>query len=146
MVQSVDGGRLVPRGRPSQWQTFSVHRPLATHWRPATCEEVACPDFLRGWRLRVEGLDPRDVHLATHCGRSFQRVEGGPGETWLIFKAGQACFQAARHVKQLERPELYVLRGGDWRQLGEPQKLSPESWLDSFGENQEKLHDAKERG
>lgn len=146
MVRTPEGMRLLPRHRPSAYQTFSVHRPLATHWRPATCKEVECPDYLHGWRLRVEGLDARDVHLATHCGRSFQRVEVAQGETWLVFQAGQACFQAARHQKPLERPELYVVRGGDWRELGDPHQLSPTSWVDSFGENQQAIRDSIGRG
>lgn len=146
MVETPDGMRIAPRGRPSGWQTFSVHRPLATHWRPATCAEVRCPQYLNGWRVRVELLTPKGLHNATHCGRKYVRVEAAPGETWLVYEAGQQCFQTLHHQKPLERPELYVLRGGDWRQPGDPVELSPTSWLDSFGENQEKLRDAKERG
>ena len=145
-VQSRDGRRLAPVGRPSAYQTFSVHRPLATHWRAATCAEVGCPDYERGWRVRAEVLDAAALHDVEHCGRGYQRVEVAQGETWLIFKAGQACFRASEHRLPLERPEIYVLRGGDWRQLGDPKKLSSTSWLDTFGENQQNLHDTIERG
>ena len=146
MVRTPDGMRIVPQGRPSAYETFSIHRPLATHWRKATCKEVDCPQYLNGWRVRVELLTPKGVHDATHCGRKFDRVGVAPGETWLIYEAGQPCFQAAHHQKQIERPELYVVRGGDWRALGDPHKVSSTSWLDSFGENQEALRDAAERG
>lgn len=146
MIQSPDGNRLVPRGRPSAYQTFSVHRPLATHWRKATCEEVHCPDFERGWRLRVEILDAAQLYDVEHCGRSYQRVQAAEGETWLVFKAGQPCFRASTHRIQVERDALFVLRGGDWRQLGDPVKLSPTSWVDAFGENQDKLRDEVEKG
>jgi hypothetical protein len=146
MVRSPDGMRLIPQGRPSSYETFSIHRPLASHWRAATCREVNCPDYLNGWRVRVEQLTAKGLYAATHCGRKYDELAVAPGETWLVYEAGQPCFRAKEHQKPLERPELYVVRGGDWRALGDPFKVSSESWLDSFGENQEKLHDLQERG
>jgi hypothetical protein len=146
MVRSADGVRLMPQAPPSAYETFSVHRPLATHWRPATCAEVACPDYLNGWKARVEQLTEKGLYAATHCGRKFDRVAVAPGETWLVYDAGQPCFHAKQHCKPLERPELFVVRAGDWRDPGNPFKISPESWLDSFGENQEQLHDRQVRG
>ena len=146
MVTSPDGMRFLPPGRPSEYSTYSVHTPLATHWRKATCEEVNCPQYLNGWGLRIEQVTARDVYTAEHSGRKFRRVQVGPGETWLVFEAGQPCFRASAHRKKIERPELFVLRRGDFRAPGDPVKLGASSWLDSFGENQENLSAAIERG
>jgi hypothetical protein len=141
--------RIEPGLPPAATQTHRVLAPLATHWRKATCAEVACPEYLHGWRLRVEGLEERDVHVATHCGRKWQRVPVAAGETWLVFEAGQPCFQASAHRIRIEREERFFLLGGDHR--GNPRgtpplELSAGSWTDDFGEHQDQLSTAFERG
>jgi hypothetical protein len=129
-------------------QTFEIAAPLGTHWRPATCEEVECPEFLHGWRLRVEDLDPQDVHVATHCGRSFTVSAVAPAETWLVFGAGQPCFKSAGHRIRLEREERFIVRGGDWRDnpRGDRRETTATGWVDDFGEHQDRLNTAFERG
>ena len=140
--------RLEPQMAPGAYQTFQVAAPLSTHWRPATCAEVDCPEYLNGWRLRVEGLIDQDVYLATHCGRKYQRVSVTASETWLVFEAGQPCFKASQHRKRLEREERYIIRGGDHRAnpTGERRETTAAGWLDDFGERQEKNAELFERG
>lgn len=37
------------------------------------------------------------------------------GERALRFEPGQPCFRAAAHRVRVDRQEIYVVRGGDWR-------------------------------
>jgi hypothetical protein len=129
-------------------QTYSIRMPPSTHTRKATCAEVDCPDYLHGWRLRLDGLQPADVHAVRHCGRRYVETHLAEGETWLVFEAGQPCFRSQSHTVQV-RPELYVIRGGDHR--GNPRgdrrvMSSAQAWVDDFGEHQEKLADKQKEG
>jgi hypothetical protein len=143
-------GRLQPAGPAAAYQTYEIAVPLATHWRPATCAEVNCPNYEHGWRVRVEGLDPQLLHTARNAGRRYQELAVGPGETWLVFEAGQACFQASAHRTPLGREPLFLLRGGDFR--GNPRQVPTrrhsraEDWRDDFGEHQNRIADRVERG
>jgi hypothetical protein len=61
--------------------------------------------------------------------------------TAFEFAAGQQCF--ASHKVSLERPEFYLVRGGDWR--GDPTGLGaqlfsgPDPWVNDFGEHQDRI-------
>jgi hypothetical protein len=141
--------RITPVGPPQAYKTYQVAVPLQTHWRAATCAEVECENYINGWRIRVESLALEDLHLAKTSGRRYQVAEVAAGETWLVFEAGQPCFASATHKARLERPELFVVRGGDWRgnPTGrKPDLLQPAAWLDDFGENQEAIVEEIERG
>lgn len=141
--------QLQPVADPRYYQTYQVAAPLGTHWTAATCEQVDCEHWREGWAVRVEHLDARDLHLVKTAGRKFVEQQIGPGETWLVFEAGQPCFRAGTHVRRIEKPELFILRGGDHR--GDPTgrgpiQLSPESWTDDFGEHQDNISQLIERG
>ena len=51
LIQGADGALhaepLLPSG---SMKTYQMAQPLKTHWRPASCEEVDCPNYLSGWR------------------------------------------------------------------------------------------------
>lgn len=143
-------GAFEPRMGPEHYKTFSIHVP-ADDWRPATCEEIDCPDFLKGWQVRVEGLPPKLLHAAQKSGRRYRVLPVAANETWLIFEAGQPCFQASEHrIRKHEKPELYLVREGDHR--GNPrgtrprQHLRPEFWQEHFAEHQQGLADAFQEG
>lgn len=150
MMPTGEGMRIVPKLPAHLVKTFQVVSPPATHWRPATCEEVECEQYRHGWRVRVEGLTEADVHTATHCGRVFTVQHVAEGETWLVFRAGQPCFRASQHKVRVDRPELYFVRDGDWR--GNPrgtrprQHTRPDHWVEEFGEHQQNLADEIEKG
>jgi hypothetical protein len=142
---------IEPRMGPESYKTYAIHSPLATHWRPASCEEVGCIDFLKGWRTRVEGLAPEVLHAVRHqSGRKFTELPVVEGETWLVFEAGQPCWRASLHRLPTGRPELYVVRDGDRR--GNPRgtkdrvHLRPELWQEDFAEHQQGLADAIQEG
>jgi hypothetical protein len=126
-----------------------VKIPLSTHFRKATCAEVDCPQYTNGWKIRVEQLPPELLHAARTSGRRYRELHVSEDETYLIFEAGQACFQESTHRKRLDREEIFLRRDGDSR--GNPTgnrviHTSPGAWADDFGEHQNKLSDAAERG
>jgi hypothetical protein len=76
-------------------------------------------------------------------------VQVAEGETWLVFEPGQPCFAAARHTVPNGRPELYVVRGGDWR--GNPRRdvrrhARPDDWIDDMAGTLDRLKTAHDRG
>lgn len=96
-------------------QTHQIAAPMATHWRPASCEELACLDYLHGWAVPLAGKDEGDLWQLEHCGRRYRRGElPGYGEAY-IYEAGQPCFRASEHRTRTDRPELFIVRRGDWR-------------------------------
>lgn len=141
--------RIQPHAGPAAYITYTAAAPLATHFRAATCAEAGCAQYTHGWRVRVEGLTPEDLHLATHCGRRHRRVEEGPGVTWLVFDAGQPCFRASEHRIRLDRPERFAVTGGDWR--GNPrgerrEHVTAADWAEDMAGHLDRLNTAIERG
>lgn len=141
--------RIVPQLGPESYKTFQIAAPLSTHWRPATCEEVQCPNYVNGWQVRVEGLAEEDLYLATHCGRSWQRASVALGETYLVYAAGQPCFRSSSHRVRVEREERFVVTGGDWR--GNPRQerrehLNAADWQEDMAGHLDQLHTAIGRG
>jgi len=132
-------------------QTYQVVSPLATHFRPASCAEVDCPNLEHGWRTVVDettDLGRQQAHyIRKESGRKFQALADG-GLTTFIFEAGQACF--AQHQVRLDRPEHYLVRAGDWR--GNPQgtparqHANADDWIDDFANHQQALADRIQRG
>lgn len=141
---------IEPLMGPESYKSYVIAQPLATHWRPATCEEVGCDHFLHGWKVRVEGLPPQLLHDAKTSGRAFTEVSITEGETWLHFAAGQRCFAHFRHRLPVGRPPLYVVRDGDRR--GNPRGTKArlhqraDFWVEDFAEHQDNLADAQRRG
>lgn len=149
-VMSPDGMRIPPAMPAAAYQTYSVHVPLRTHWRPATCAEVDCEAHQRGWATTVIP-DSADEAAIKSSGRRWTPVERTPeGLHRYVFPAGQECFAAARHRVRLDRPEIYVRRDGDWR--GNPLGTEPyvhtraDLWVEDFGERMQTIADAVERG
>ncbi len=141
--------RLDPNLPVGSYKTYEIRVPAATHWRPATCAEVDCPAYLSGWRTRL----PRGSELVEVLRRSGRRCHEVTGlddaELEFLFEPGQECFAASTHRVRVDRPELYVVRGGDWR--GNPrgdfrQHATADDWVDDFGTHQQQIADAIERG
>jgi hypothetical protein len=142
--------RLEPAMPPAAYKTYRIVAPPATHFRPASCAEVSCPDFLKGWQVRVEKLSAELLHAAKTSGRRYRELHVAEGENWLVFEAGQPCFQAGEHRTRLDRPELYVVQDGDHR--GNPRRTEARrhanaaDWVDDFAEHQSKLGDEQQKG
>lgn len=125
----------------SAYQTYHILAPEQSHWRPASCEEVGCLSHRYGWRTRIQGLSPQDVHAARTSGRRYTEVKVEEGETYLVFEPGQRCWKASTHRIRVDRPELYVVRDGDWRgnPTGEARQHTPDGWVNDFAEHQDRI-------
>jgi hypothetical protein len=138
--------RIAPAAPPSAYKTYKVGAP-PSHYRPATCAEVDCDDYVNGWTMIVGLDDAKVLHAVRASGRPFRETVG-PVSITFDFEPGYACRTPSAH-RVLERPEIYVVRGGDWR--GNPSGFrrvhtSPDHWVEDFGEHQSKLVEIARRG
>lgn len=141
--------RIEPQMRPEAYQTYQILAPVSSHFRPATCEEINCPNYVNGWRVRADVLDEKMIHTATHSGRKFEWVRVSELENWLVFEAGQPCFNSSGHRTRIDKPELFLIRQGDHRgnpRGTEPRRLHVDDWQDDFQNHQDKLATEFERG
>ncbi len=141
--------RIAPAGPVQGYRTFQILAPTSTHRRKATCAEVACAQYTRGWQVRVEGLTPELLNAAKTSGRKFTELHVSEEENWLVFEAGQICFGSAHHTVPLDKQEVFIARDGDFR--GNPtgnvrKHTRPEFWIEEMGENLSQVRAAQERG
>lgn len=155
--------RAAPALGVAAYQTYRIASPPSTHTRPATCAEADCDARRHGWRTVVDertdlGMSQAayvrhecvaDSLAASPAGRGRRRYiesRSPEGLTVFTFAAGQQCF--AQHRVSLERPELYIVRGGDWRQnLGLVRRhTQAEHWVEDFATNQDRIKALRQRG
>lgn len=142
--------RLQPLGPAEAYKTYQISAPKSTHFRKATCVEINCPNYVNGWKIRLEVLSQDVQEIVRKSGKKYQVMPVAEGETYLVFEAGQSCFDEFRHMTRVEKPEIYVVRDGDWR--GNPRgtqarkHTSHEFWLEDFAEHQDKIKTQIERG
>jgi hypothetical protein len=123
--------------------------PLSTHWRKATCEEVDCPQFVQGWDTVVDTSTELGRKQYDYCHgdrtRSFTETKEGFTLVRFHYGPGNKPFAGPRHDHRtrIERPPLFIVRGGDWRgnPLNVPTKThrNAENWVDDFATHQDKL-------
>jgi hypothetical protein len=140
--------RIMPRGNPQDYKTYGLTMPKETHTRVASCKEVECEAYLKGW---VTKCDPslhaaQIVYIRNTSGRRFSVHEVG-GIVHFTFGPGQKCFR--EHRVQLEREPVCYVKGGDWR--GNPMGLptvvrKPAEWVEDFALHQQKLSEQQKRG
>lgn len=134
----------------AQMKTYAIDAPRATHWRAATCDEAGCLAYRNGWRLKQQDLTDADLATVKASGRRYRTLHQSEHTTYLIFEAGQPCFRAATHRVRLDRPELFVVSGGDWRgdplHVGTFEHTTPDSWVDDFATHQDKIATTHQRG
>lgn len=140
---------IQPRLPAHAMKTYSVIAPRSTHFRAVTCREANCPNFANGWRVHLQRIQswPNGAQLIAHiktCGKRYTLLEVSADETWFVFEAGQTCFDgdAGRHQTRVGKPELFVVRGGDWR--GNPRgdrfvHASAADWVDDMQNHRDKL-------
>ncbi|HKZ21162.1 MAG TPA: hypothetical protein VJQ57_13760 [Acidimicrobiia bacterium] len=134
------------------YQTFQILAPKETHTVPASCEEVECQQYARGWMMKIDlttDLGQKQAYyIKHHSGRSYTVTDQRDGLVTLTFRSGQPCFQ--KHRKDIERDPLFRVKGGDKR--GNPLRTAtrvhkkPEFWVEEFAENQQKIADAVKEG
>lgn len=146
--------RITPKLPADKYKTYQIQKPLETHWRQGTCAEKQCRGFMEGWVTRIdESTDlgqGQAFYIRKQSGRSFKEHRDELGLTVFVFEPGQRCFRPAKdHMIQVGRPELYVVRGGDWR--GNPRRerrrhANAADWVDDFAEHQDKLATRLQQG
>lgn len=147
--------RLAPDLGPEHYMTFSMNMPVKTHWRPATCEEYECEDFLHGFVTTIDfstELGQRQLHYLTKVDkdRRYHLQRTGPYEVKLIYGPGNPCFKRQDHRVPVGRPPFYLVSGGDWR--GNPRGTAQyrhrraEDWVDQFANHQIEIAETVKRG
>ncbi len=166
--------RITPGLPVTDMKTYGIRAPLASHWRKASCVEVECPS-LTGWlnvideqnspavtraefeawaeavRRGAPELINRDQARAGYiryaAGRSFIEAADSSGATVFDFAPGQECFED--HRIRIDREELFIVRGGDWRGNPRRERMThdrPEYWVEDFAEHQDRLATRLSRG
>lgn len=132
-------------------KTYKVLAPAETHWRPASCAEVACAHHLHGWETRVDEttmLGQSQAYFIRHDTRKYTERHEPGGFTVFVFEAGQRCFTP--HQVRLAVQAHYLVTGGDWRgnPTGTPVRVHarPEDWVEDFAEHQQQLAERLKRG
>lgn len=136
--------RIDPALPAHQYKTYTIVSPISTHFRDGSCDEAGCLAQRNGWKTVVDEsteLGQRQAHyIRKQSGRRFTEERTPEGLTAFTFVAGQRCFTT--HKVPLDRPEFYLVRGGDWR--GNPrgerrQHSGPDAWVNDFGEHQDRI-------
>lgn len=140
--------RIAPQGRPEDYQTFQVTTPRDGGILTA-CQDAGCRYWREGWKSEIDErteLGRRQAHYFRYqSGRTIEREQKtADGRTVFRFAAHQRCFE-----EHWTRPEIYVVRGGDWR--GNPtgairQHQSAADWVEHFGLNQQALASQTQQG
>lgn len=146
--------RIPARLTPGEMKTYQILAPQNTHFRSATCEEVQCWGYLKGWQTVVDERTELGMgqayYIRKQSGRSFKEFKDENGLTVFRFKKGQNCFGSGDHRIRIDRPEIYVVKDGDWR--GNPRGTDPffhrhpDDFVDDFANHQDKLKTRLERG
>jgi len=141
--------RFQPIGQPDQYKTYQIVTPQTPeHYRPATCAEVECEHYIKGWRTAVPGGGELEAAVR-NSGRLAQFIDHEAAEVIFTFAPGTPCFRASTHRIRTDKPDVFVVRGGDWR--GNPRgdvrlHKRPEDWVEDFTERTSAIRDRIERG
>lgn len=138
----INGGRGAPLRRPDKlmgpnnYKTFALRN--AVKWVPKPCAEVQCDGYLNGWVMQKERLTDDLYHVVTHSGRSFKEIHTAPGQTLLVFEAGQTCFKSIEDshlMPVVNGPEIYLAGRGDHRTFNPRaarRHTRAEFWVEEF--------------
>lgn len=139
--------RLEPQGPVQAYQTFSVRSRPDKAVR-TVCERVACTAWREGWESAIDERTDlgkaQAAYIRSQSGRTFREMRTEAGLTVFRFESGQRCF--ADHKT---RPELYLVRDGDFR--GNPtgrvrRHERPQDWVENVQEELGKFNDDRHRG
>jgi hypothetical protein len=134
--------RIEPKMPAHAYTTYQIASPISTHYRNGTCDEAGCLAHRYGWTTTVDEsttLGQGQAHyIRKTSGRRYVESRDA-GLTTFTFEAGQKCFTT--HKVPLDRPELYVVRGGDHRgnPRGEFTEHRADTWVESFAEHQDRI-------
>lgn len=134
---------------PDKMKTYSIHAPAATHFRKASCMEVECEAMENGFASLIDETTElgkkQAYYIRKLSGRKFVETSPEEGKTLFTFESGQSCF--IDHQVSLEKPELFIVRDGDYRRYGSGRlHANADDWVDDFVTHQDKFATAIERG
>lgn len=148
--------RLASDLGPEHMKSYSVTAPIKTHWRPATCAEYECDEYLYGFRLTIDTssqLGQAQYDYITHDKtRKFSMQKIGENQYVFLYQPGQEGMGRAHgdHRVAVGRPPILVVTGGDFR--GNPRGTPPrihkraDDFIDEFANNQIRLREMIQRG
>ena len=119
---------------------YRILRPLETHWRPATCEDVDCTAYSRGWATIVPEVSPQARYIRQHSEREFTEESTEGGLVAFTFPPGQQCFKSHKLPREDTAPLFTKETPGRHRRLGF------ENWADDFNEAAYQFNEWKKRG
>lgn len=139
--------RIAPVGPAGAYKTYMVGTPKV-YQRQVTCEEFGCLNFRNGFKVPVPAGPSHQAYLIKTSGKPYTVEEGEDGTKFAVFPPGTKCFAEITH-KVASGPELYVVRGGDWR--GNPTGYKrvhkrPDDWVEDFQEHTDKITTEARRG
>jgi hypothetical protein len=159
--------RVTPQLPAHSFTTFAVAAPFSTHWVYITCDEADCAGWRYGFHLdidertdqgmmqaaylRDDGIpEATPAAAAAHVRHTRRYTESRTelGLTRFAYPAGTRCFQ--EHKRRGDRPELFLVKGGDWR--GNPrgiptrQHVAGAHWVEEFADHQDRLAAAQQKG
>jgi len=138
--------RVAPAGQPGDYRTFTIVSPTDRSV-VAACPQVGCEQWRHGWQSVIDESTPlgkeQAAYIRLKSRRTFREQRTGAGLTVFVFEAGQRCFTEHR-----TRPEVYAVRGGDWREQTGPGRAHQRAsdWVEDFQENQGTLAELRKRG
>lgn len=151
--------RVEPRLPAKVFRTYAISTPIEDSYRSATCQEVECPNYLNGWVINADlstARGQKQAHLIEKLDKKYTTHKGymidqngvakeAPTYTAYVFEAGQSCWNP--HRVRTQKPEVYTVRDGDHRDLGNQRiHTRPEDWVDDLQNNQQALIERHERG
>lgn len=132
--------------------------PLATHWRPATCEEVRCRAFTDGFEIVLPdspGRVERIAYLRADRSRVSTEWRRPDGAVVFRFPPGTRPFAGAteheNHRVRIDRPEICAVKdrltdpASQWVVHDGPNG-GADNWVDDFAGHQDKLFTAAQKG
>ena len=126
-----------------QGHRFQASAPLATHWRPATCQEVDCEAHLLGFKLVLDEeahADQIDALRTLRHGRHFTEHHEVEGFIEFRFPAGQRCFK--HHTTGIGRDPI-MLHGVNAQVR---QHVRAKDWHEDFNETSYQIQEQRKRG
>lgn len=115
-------------------RVFQATWPKSSHWRQASCEEVACPHYLLGWVTRVIIGSDNDLYIRADRKRKYKLVKEGDLNAYY-FEPGQQCFrsEAGAHYVRLERGPWLTINAPDRQPARlERDAMEAERWQHEF--------------
>lgn len=145
--------RVQPRLDVTAMKTYAIHAPKSSHFRTVSCEEFGCEHQRDGWQSVIDESTPMGQaqahYIRNKSGRRYTEDRNHlPGVTVFRFEAGQECFSGGHELRN-DRPELFLVRDGDWR--GNPSgtvrtHVGADDWVDDFANHQQQLADKINQG